>query len=132
MNKIFVYGTLKKGGKLSRNWPVDPVSIKNARVRASLYNMGWYPAIRSDPKSDDTVSGEVWEFREEDMDRVLQVIDRVEGYRDRDDDLYKRITVIAEYGEGADKVMAYEFANPIDETRFKKIEPVDGVATWSA
>jgi len=76
--RVFVYGTLKVGGRLDR------VSLKNARtavrnaiITGAIYNLGSYPTIKLD--KDGEVIGEVHTFHKDNFDAVLSTIDMIEG-----------------------------------------------------
>jgi gamma-glutamylcyclotransferase (GGCT)/AIG2-like uncharacterized protein YtfP len=61
---LFVYGTLKRGESREKKWPFPPVKVLPATTRAALYDLGPYPAIGP---GDDTIVGELWFLREEDV-----------------------------------------------------------------
>lgn len=62
-----------------------------------MYDLGPYPAIIS---GDDWVLGERWEFAPQDLLATLKVLDEIEGYRNRADDLYQRQIVSCWGGSG--------------------------------
>lgn len=87
---FFVYGTLKRGQCREACWPVRPQQIRVAYAQGELYNLGDYPAMVA---GNDTIVGELWSFPESDIPTTLQVLDEIEGYRDRSDDLYQRVVI---------------------------------------
>lgn len=121
---MFVYGTLKAGRTLDRpSFSERRTEVKEATIKGSLYNLGWFPGI----KLDDTgiVHGEVHKFGEEDIDMIIAAMDRIEGYSEKradDENLYNRRVVEATTGDGEKvKAFAYEFGRDINK-RAEKIE----------
>jgi gamma-glutamylcyclotransferase (GGCT)/AIG2-like uncharacterized protein YtfP len=74
---IFVYGTLKRGQCREPLWPHRPLEIREATLRAALYDLGPYPAIGP---GDDLIAGELWFLRADHIEKTLRVLDRVEGF----------------------------------------------------
>lgn len=75
--KVFVYGTLKKGGSLfleehARN-------IRKARIKGKLYTVDgvWYPFANIE--EDGIIQGEIHEYDE----LMLPILDRIENGYDR-------------------------------------------------
>lgn len=97
--KMFVYGTLKKGGRL---YTRAESSIKKDSISGSLYNLKYYPGIKLDGAG--VVEGEVHELD----DRYLPWFDHVEG----EGSLYNRRTVRTLKGE---TVYVYEYACYVSE-----------------
>ncbi len=118
---IFVYGTLKQGCLRSGVWPRTPVSIRPALIRASLYDVGPYPAIG---EGDDWVLGEVWTLLESDLPITLEVLDEVEGYAALgSDNEYLRVIVEAEFADGSKAIVfTYRFADLTRLTTLRRIE----------
>jgi gamma-glutamylcyclotransferase (GGCT)/AIG2-like uncharacterized protein YtfP len=80
VNRVFVYGTLKRGGSNERIWGAEPVSVNAGSLPCvDLYDLGAFPAMVAPGTS--TVIGEVWEIAEADMPAVLKRLDFLEGYR---------------------------------------------------
>ena len=73
--KLFVYGTLKRGGVLHQHlngceyYGVDKIS------GFSMYQLGWFPAVKNTEDENETIYGEVYEIDK----KVLKQIDRIEG-----------------------------------------------------
>ncbi|CAM3727991.1 gamma-glutamylcyclotransferase [Alkalicoccus chagannorensis] len=74
--KVFVYGTLRKGGRNSPLLQQEVCLYKKAYLKGSLYDTGnGYPAyVRDD---EDYVYGEIYEV----SDELLPVLDQLEGYK---------------------------------------------------
>jgi gamma-glutamylcyclotransferase (GGCT)/AIG2-like uncharacterized protein YtfP len=125
---IFVYGTLKRGEVRERMWPRQPLVIEPAEVRGALYDLGPYPALAA---GDDRVAGELWHFAAADLPATLAALDRIEGYRGRADDLYKRIEVRCQTTTGAMSAWTYCFAEPHHMTATQQVRPgPDGLCRW--
>jgi gamma-glutamylcyclotransferase (GGCT)/AIG2-like uncharacterized protein YtfP len=123
LTRVFVYGTLKQGGELDRkDFAKRRVSVKNAKIQGSLYNISWFPGIKLGGKN--VVHGEVHEFKKEDMGFIIRSMDRIEGYdleRREEDNLYVRRIVVAKTKDGEKlKAYVYEFNNAPPEKRLVK------------
>lgn len=130
IDRVFAYGTLKRGECRAAFWPRSPVRVDKATIRAALYDLGPYPAIGP---GDDLVLGEVWEIRAEDMEITLDVLDQIEGYAGRHDDEYVRRTVACTLLSGEIvTAFAYFLARPERLATYQRIHPCDaGTASWS-
>jgi len=75
---LFVYGTLRKNYdlKLKDRVKVDLRYVGQAKVGASLYDLGRYPGAVKNNKGQEVV-GDVFLLR--DPDRVLRILDKYEG-----------------------------------------------------
>ena len=129
--RIFVYGTLQRGQLREHCWPHKPVSVTEAFVLACLYDLGEYPAITV---GGDRVAGEVWTIRESDAPETLAMLDQIEGYSGRPEDLYERCSVTAKLlrtGQEVD-VFTYFFARGelLEECRRVCPSSVDGLCRW--
>ncbi len=79
MQKLFVYGTLKKGkGNHDRILSGYDIKITPAWTYGKLYDLGWYPALT---QGNNKVYGELIEF---DDPEILMKIDWLEGFRRKD------------------------------------------------
>jgi len=79
MKKVFVYGTLKKGGALHGNLAKSKFIGEAELSGFEMYNVGgWFPAIIKVDDKDSKVKGEVYEVD----DTTATRLDSVEGYPD--------------------------------------------------
>lgn len=126
---IFVYGTLKRGQPRERIWPHEPENIVEAFIRATLVDLGPYPAIID---GDDLVAGELWMLPPADIDPTLAALDAVEGYRQGRNDLYERRVVSCSQRHGGRRDgHTYFFANPHQIAGKPVIAPdPDGYCRW--
>ncbi|MDA7864931.1 gamma-glutamylcyclotransferase [bacterium] len=91
ISAIFVYGTLKRGQCRGAMWPVQPVSVFPVFTHGTLFDRHDYPAMTS---GTDCVAGERWDFHSDQMPRVLEVLDAIEGANQPGfPDLYRRVVV---------------------------------------
>ncbi len=76
---VFVYGTLRKGGRndINRLQPA-PVYVGMGEVQGCLYHFDWYPGLRLGGEEAVTVVGEVYEVTA----ALEAVLDRIEGLVD--------------------------------------------------
>ncbi len=125
---IFVYGTLQRGQVREHSWPRPPVSIEFATVRGALYDLGPYPAL---VPGDDTVGGELWHIAECDIAVTLAALDRIEGYANRKDDLYRRVIVECRTAAGSVPAWTYHLALAELLHSARRIAPdAQGVCDW--
>ena len=88
---VFVYGTLKRGQCRSGLWPAQPLSVQAAWTRGTLFGRADYPAMT---RGEDCVLGELWKFQADDITRVLETLDEIEGTcQPGRKDLYIRVEV---------------------------------------
>lgn len=116
MNKIFVYGTLKVGGRFADQFDSLRKGCENAFLKGGLYSVhGSFPAMLLD--GDVKIKGELHTFSEEEMPAILERMDRIEGYGGPGNEfnLYNRVevTVVTEAG-AEEKAIAYEFARSVE------------------
>jgi len=112
--KFFVYGTLKTGecreSVFSSYCKSGDYTVKPARIRAELYDLGYYPAIL---EGNNIVRGEMVTIEDpEDYKVLLDRIDAIEGYSEHSDhNLYnrKKVTVFSDGEEH--EAWAYFYAN---------------------
>ncbi|MGI9466027.1 MAG: gamma-glutamylcyclotransferase family protein [Rubripirellula sp.] len=133
ISSVFVYGTLKRGQKRGEMWPFEPLRVSVVLTHGTLFDRHDYPAMTS---GTDDVVGERWDFRPEQMQRVLEVLDAIEGANQPGvPDLYRRVVVttwnLCEAGtadhrvdaEAACKSYTYHYASdPVDDG-FARILP---------
>lgn len=115
--RVFVYGTLKKGGRLSRPVEHDRISAVDGIVNGSMFDVGGgcYPAVIFG--GNDKVNGEVHEYRN--AKEVLQTMDRIEGFSGEvkkrgEGNLYNRIEVDVEVNGKIVKCSTYEYNHNTD------------------
>lgn len=128
MTRVFVYGTLKRGGKIrgldSLNWTRNQESatfIGAATTKESafsLYDLGPFPAasLRGEHK----IAGEVWEVNDE----MFATLDSIEGYPD----FYSRTVIDTTQG----KAWMYYLPNAEQEYSDWNITPEQGdTVSWN-
>jgi gamma-glutamylcyclotransferase (GGCT)/AIG2-like uncharacterized protein YtfP len=77
MAKVFVYGTLRAGGRLHAHMKHEGIDyVGTGRAHGFvMYDVGSYPAVEPTTYFEHVVRGEVYEVDEPGLDRL----DRVEG-----------------------------------------------------
>ena len=116
--KVFVYGTLKSGGRVRGLDQFDGASVVGEAVTSdalySLFDLGSFPCVCLN--GNQHVKGEVWEIDAE----TLKILDAIEGYPD----FYNRKEIDTTQG----KVWIYYIPDVTHMTR----KPVHGeVAEWN-
>lgn len=110
---IFVYGTLKKGGKFHHELTKDPTIrfAGEARIRARLYELPGedYPGAVPTTKNS-YVHGQL--FSTEDPLKTLRALDEFEGV---DEGLFRRKKVDAWRGRKRTKAWAYFYTRSVNE-----------------
>ena len=116
--RVFVYGTLKAGGRLSGPVADSRISSKVGTVKGSMFNVGSFPAVVFDGKR--KVVGEVHEYVN--AQKCLQSMDRIEGYGGKISpyNLYNRIEVDIDVDGETVKCSTYEWNG--DTTQLAEIE----------
>lgn len=104
--KLFVYGTLKQGGRLHQ-YLIKQTFIKEDKVRGEMYNtwMG-YPVLFD---GEDLIQGEVYDCHHDILGRIIAVKTDT-GYRFK-----KRVT------ESGEEVMLFIFKDESFKVREHKI-----------
>jgi gamma-glutamylcyclotransferase (GGCT)/AIG2-like uncharacterized protein YtfP len=106
IEQIFVYGTLMSGqGRHSHLMEFLPEAQAAASATADLLDLGSYPGLIPGAGS---VRGELYGF--EDVDAVLESLDRIEGYCAGEPSLYQRVVLQVESGVGAQWAWTYVYA----------------------
>ena len=106
------------------------MQIQNAFVLGALYDLGDYPALLP---GDDRVAGEIWSFPAFHAEHTLEVLDEIEDYRERPDDLYRRKQVTAWLLENEQplEVLTYFYCPPQQIDTRQRVLPSDGnLCTW--
>lgn len=125
--RFFVYGTLKRGQCREKCWPHPPLRVDLAVIRATLYDLGAYPGI---VPGDGLVRGELWELRPEHLPETMRVLDEVEGFAQRDDDLFERRQVNCTLDDGREiQAWTYYYARVAVLREVARIR--SGVSGWS-
>lgn len=77
IRNVFVYGTLRKGGRndINRLEP-PPRYVGMGEVRGSLYHLDWYPGLALGGEQAVTVVGEVYEVTPQ-LEAVLDAIEEL-------------------------------------------------------
>ena len=133
ISSVFVYGTLKRGQCRGVMWPFEPLRVSLVFTLGALYDRHDYPAMTS---GTDCVVGEKWDFHSEQMQRVLEVLDAIEGANQVGaPDLYRRVVVatwdLYEPGaagnsgdaETSRKAYTYHYASDPADDGFTRILP---------
>lgn len=144
LERLFVYGTLKRGQCREHCWPCTPLSVQAALVRGKLFDTGPYPALFH---GNDWVLGEVWTFRAVELPAVLKVLDEIEGYVEHStSNLYNREKINCELLDGSDDTLletgdqvqadVYIYAHSNEQAIFQYVAPQIAIghrlaASWS-
>ena len=98
--KLFVYGTLRKGGDFSQYLPEGRKITLCQLEGVLMYNLGYYPGCIITGKKEDVVVGEVNDFEgllsQEEWENLIGIMDRIEGVANG---LFDRSTTETPYGE---------------------------------
>jgi gamma-glutamylcyclotransferase (GGCT)/AIG2-like uncharacterized protein YtfP len=119
---VFVYGTLRKGGRndINRLAPA-PKYLGMGEVKGSLYHLDWYPGLALGGEQAVTVVGEVYQVSSE----LESVLDDIEGLVDGDhSEYFKRDLEVAVEGRPV-QCFLYE----INPSRVADKEPI-GHGDW--
>ena len=106
-NLIFVYGTLKRGGKY-HHYLIDQKFVSTGRTTAeyTLYQSAGYPAMVRDGTDSEGVLGELWSV----STGCLEKLDQLEGVHEK---LYVRTSVSLAPPHTHLKVETYIYLRPI-------------------
>jgi gamma-glutamylcyclotransferase (GGCT)/AIG2-like uncharacterized protein YtfP len=107
--KVFVYGTLKVGGKFAKNFDDVRVSVKPGTIKGTLFNIHKsFPGLVLE--GDTEIAGEVHEYTN--AKAVGRSLDRIEGYGgpDNKDNLYDKADIEVKTAEGTEICKVYVFA----------------------
>ena len=154
ITELFVYGTLKRGECRESMWPRKPTQIREAFVRARLYDLGAYPAIRVDALSVDDdanvdedldwVAGEVWSFEADAIDETITALDEIEETNQPGTiNLYDHVLVRAydhpgssgdNGGNESTLALAYQYSDDRRLSHLRRLRPASGASFvgWSA
>ena len=106
---VFVYGTLRRGGRNDINLLSPPPQfVGPGEVKGVLYRLGWYPGLAVGGPQPVPVVGEVYRI----TPQLEEVLDRIEAVTPHEDSEYfKRIVPIQVQGRPVECLL-YEI-NPI-------------------
>ena len=109
--KVFVYGTLKRGGVLHNSLKDCKYLGVDKIENFTMFELGWYPAVVPTLDSRESIYGEVYEID----DKILSELDAIEGKGT----LYDRVKINTRFGVA----MMYVYAkkNEIRTFNFPKV-----------
>ena len=106
---VFVYGTLRRGGRNDINRLVPaPEYVGMGEVRGVLYHIDWYPGLTLGGEEAVTVVGEVYRIAPA-LETVLDAIEQI--VPGADSEYFKREVEVAVEGRRAIACLVYEI-NP--------------------
>jgi len=112
--RVFVYGTLRRGG--SNAFRMDAGEwLGSATVRGRLYKIDWYPGLVLDPAGD-PIPGDLFEVGV----AQLAELDEFEGVSaaEVEGSVYRRVETIATRPDGSTvTAWIWEWIGPVDEAR---------------
>jgi len=122
IRNVFVYGTLRKGGRndINRMLPA-PRYLGMGEVKGSLYHLDWYPGLALGGEEAVTVVGEVYEVTGE----LEKVLDGIEGLEEGDRSEYFKRDLEVRVGGRAVACFLYE----INPSRVAGKDPI-GHGDW--
>ena len=108
MTCIFVYGTLKRGGR-NHHFMAGQQFLGEARTAPgyALFSLGEYPGMVRSPVDREGVAGEVWAVD----DRCLKQLDQLEGV---DEGLYERVPLTLAPSFAGQPVETYLYLRSIE------------------
>ena len=108
LRHVFVYGTLRRGGRNDINRLAPPPRyVGMGEVKGILYHIDWYPGLTLGGEEAVTVVGEVYEF----APALEAVLDRIEQIVPGPDSEYVKREVAIEVEGRALRCLVYE-VNP--------------------
>jgi gamma-glutamylcyclotransferase (GGCT)/AIG2-like uncharacterized protein YtfP len=116
--KIWVYGTLKVGGRFAKGFDNKRLSVIKAVTKGVMYNVGYFPAVIFD--SENILHGELHEYAK--TKQIIKRFDAIECfYGDYDRYyLYNRVIIEVVTSEGTTE-QCYAYAFNRDIKNLKKI-----------
>lgn len=118
-NKVFVYGTLKKGyGNHSLLREAKFIGEALTLKRFRLFDVGFPYAVPSQRGA--RLKGEVYEVN---SPEIMKALDWLEGYPSH----YKRQVIMVEL-ENGQKIEAWIYV--VDTPEGREIEPINGIVAW--
>ena len=116
LRHVFVYGTLRRGGRndINRLEPA-PRYLGMGEVKGTLYHIDWYPGLTLGGQEAITVVGEVYEI----TPRLEAVLDRIEQITPQETSEYFKRELAVEVQGRQVRCLVYEI-NP-DRVRDKQV-----------
>lgn len=116
--KVFVYGTLKIGGRFAQYFNPYRVSVKKGQIKGTMFNLGSFPGVVLN--GDTIIEGEIHEYNQADSTEAN--LDSLEGFRGNNNstNLYNKDIVEVTTDTGTELCKVYTFARSIEG--FKKIK----------
>lgn len=113
--RVWVYGTLKVGGKFSPRFDEKRLSSQPAIAMGTMYNItGWYPGVKFDGKNE--LQGEIHEYK--DKEEVEHAFDSIEGCMgDNPNNLYNKVKITALVNGEPVECISYEFNRSLDNAQ---------------
>lgn len=122
---FFAYGTLKRGEVREQHWPARPLAVLRGSIPGSLWEVADYPGLKLEGET--RVLGEIWLFPAKQEERILAVLDEVEGYPS----LYTREVVECETLDGQPiSATVYVYNQPILPSHAAVPADAQGLVTW--
>jgi gamma-glutamylcyclotransferase (GGCT)/AIG2-like uncharacterized protein YtfP len=113
MNRFFVYGTLKVGGKFAEYFDDYRLTSTKAVLKGhDLYNLGWFPGIK---EGTGKVHGELHTY--DNVGFVTKELDRIEGFNKLSESgsLFVRKRLPIETDDGVVEANVYVFNRDLDK-----------------
>jgi gamma-glutamylcyclotransferase (GGCT)/AIG2-like uncharacterized protein YtfP len=116
--KVFVYGTLKVGGRFANRFDKHRTSVRVGKVKGDLYSLVSYPGAKLG--GDSVITGEVHTYTE--PTEVEAALDRIEGFigPGHKHNLYNKRTVQVDTDDGVEICTMYELAGSVNT--LKKVD----------
>ena len=113
--RVFVYGTLKVGGKFAGRYDEFRKTVKKGTIKGKMFSVhNSFPGVLLN--GEDTIHGEIHEYADPDG-KVLSSLNRLEGFitEGNKNNLYNQRFVKVSTDEGEYECLMYEFNRPTDE-----------------
>ncbi len=117
--KVFVYGTLKKGGVFSKRFDKNREKVKIGKIKGTMFSINnSFPGVVLNGKT--IITGEVHEYSN--AEEVERSLDNIEGFAGLEDpsNLYNKEIVEVETEDGTEICKMYTFARNLNN--YSKID----------
>lgn len=117
--KVFVYGTLKVGGKFARHYDPHRLSTKPGTIKGTMFDiLGSFPGVVLNGET--VISGEVHEYSN--PEKVVPSLDNLEGFNgdNNPNNLYNKEVILVTTDEGEELCQVYTFAR--DTEKYKEVK----------